>query len=134
MGSLFWTFANLMTMWSNNAESLDILESWVTELFANVRKGPQAQPKFQAQGPIWKAGKIYRLEAVKDVHILDLTWTLPCLRQDYLKKSEDYLAHLLGHGKKILYFLVIHLLIKREVKSVYMLCNCAQTCTTYNVW
>ncbi|KAJ0007818.1 hypothetical protein Pint_30499 [Pistacia integerrima] len=50
-------------------------------------------------GPIWKAGKLYRLEAVKDVHILDLTWTLPCLRQDYLKKPEDYLAHLMGHGK-----------------------------------
>jgi nardilysin len=51
------------------------------------------------EGPIWKAGLLYRLEAVKDVNILDLTWTLPCLHQDYLKKSEDYLAHLLGHGK-----------------------------------
>ncbi|CAN1266237.1 At1g06900 [Linum perenne] len=78
-------------------ESLDVLEDWVTESFANVRKGPRAQPTFQVEGPIWKAGKIYRVEAVKDVHILDLTWTLPCLRQDYLKKSEDYLAHLLGH-------------------------------------
>ncbi|KAJ9145759.1 hypothetical protein P3X46_028104 [Hevea brasiliensis] len=87
----------LMKLVVIGGESLDMLESWVTELFANVRKGPQVKPKFQVQGPIWKAGKLYRLEAVKDVHILDLTWTLPCLRQDYLKKSEDYLAHLLGH-------------------------------------
>lgn len=73
------------------------------ELFSNVRKGPQVKPEFRVEAPIWTAGKLYRLEAVKDVHILDLTWTLPCLRQDYLKKSEDYLAHLLGHGK---YFLL----------------------------
>ncbi|PRQ56382.1 putative insulysin [Rosa chinensis] len=39
------------------------------------------------------------LGAVKDVRILHLTWTLPCLCQDYLKKSEDYLSHLLGHGQ-----------------------------------
>ncbi|CAN0903648.1 At1g06900 [Linum grandiflorum] len=36
-------------------ESLDVLEDWVTELFANVRKGPRAQPTFQVEGPIWKA-------------------------------------------------------------------------------
>jgi len=89
----------LMLILKNDAEPLDVLESWVTELFAKVRKGPQTKPKFQVEGPIWKAGLLYRLEAVKDVNILDLTWTLPCLHQDYLKKSEDYLAHLLGHGK-----------------------------------
>ncbi|XP_030963559.1 nardilysin-like [Quercus lobata] len=78
-------------------ESLDVLESWVKELFGNVKKGPQIKLAFKAEGPIWKSGKLYRLQAVKDVHILDLTWTLPCLHQDYLKKPEDYLAHLLGH-------------------------------------
>ncbi|KAL9320134.1 hypothetical protein ACSQ67_011973 [Phaseolus vulgaris] len=59
--------------------------------------GGQANPVFSMEGPIWKSGKVYRLEAVKDVHILDLSWTLPCLHQQYLKKPEDYLAHLLGH-------------------------------------
>lgn len=78
---------------------MDVLESWVKELFANVKKGPQIKLAFKAEGPIWKSGKLYRLQAVKDVHILDLTWTLPCLHRDYLKKPEDYLAHLLGHGK-----------------------------------
>lgn len=75
-----------------------MLESWVVELFGAVKRGPQANLKFIVEGPIWKPGKIYRLEAVKDVHILDLSWTLPCLNKEYLKKPEDYLAHLLGHG------------------------------------
>ncbi|KAJ4719217.1 Insulin-degrading enzyme [Melia azedarach] len=87
----------LMKLVVIGGERLDTLQSWVVELFANVRKGPQIKPEFTVEGPIWKAGKLYRLEAVKDVHILDLTWTLPCLHQEYLKKSEDYLAHLLGH-------------------------------------
>ncbi|KAK3218933.1 hypothetical protein Dsin_012903 [Dipteronia sinensis] len=87
----------LMKLVIIGGEPLDTLESWVVELFSNIKKGSNIKPKFSVEGPIWKAGQLYRLEAVKDVHILDLTWTLPCLRQDYLKKSEDYLAHLLGH-------------------------------------
>ncbi|KAK2652999.1 hypothetical protein Ddye_012855 [Dipteronia dyeriana] len=87
----------LMKLVIIGGEPLDTLESWVVELFSNIKKDSIIKPKFSVEGPIWKAGQLYRLEAVKDVHILDLTWTLPCLRQDYLKKSEDYLAHLLGH-------------------------------------
>ncbi|KAK0597364.1 hypothetical protein LWI29_024553 [Acer saccharum] len=87
----------LMKLVIIGGEPLDTLESWVVELFSNIKKGSNIKPKFSVEGPIWKAGQLYRLEAVKDVNILDLTWTLPCLRQDYLKKSEDYLAHLLGH-------------------------------------
>lgn len=81
-----------------DAESLDVLESWVLELFGKVKGGAPALPEQRMVLPIWKAGKAYHLEAVNDVHVLDLSWTLPCLRQEYLKKSEDYLAHLLGHG------------------------------------
>ncbi|KAF3454806.1 hypothetical protein FNV43_RR05254 [Rhamnella rubrinervis] len=87
----------LMKLVVIGGESIDVLESWVVELFGNVKNGPQVNLEFKADIPFWKAGKLYRLEAVKDVHILDLTWTLPCLRQNYLKKPEDYIAHLLGH-------------------------------------
>lgn len=82
-------------------ETLDVLESWVHELFGSIKKGSVVMPETSLDIPIWKAGKLYRLEAVKDVHILDLSWTLPSLRKDYLKKAEDYLAHLLGHGKMV---------------------------------
>ncbi|KAI4368936.1 hypothetical protein MLD38_017436 [Melastoma candidum] len=78
-------------------EPLDLLESWVVELFGRIKEGSQVQFTTTKEMPIWKAGKIYWLEAVKDVHILELTWALPCLRQNYLKKAEDYLAHVLGH-------------------------------------
>ncbi|KAK4370214.1 hypothetical protein RND71_009689 [Anisodus tanguticus] len=88
-------------------ESLDILESWVLELFSSVKKGPLVNPDGRSELPIWKVGKLYWLEAVKDVHILDLSWTLPSLRKGYIKKAEDYLAHLLGHEGKgsLLFFL-----------------------------
>ncbi|XP_030537462.1 nardilysin-like [Rhodamnia argentea] len=87
----------LMKLVVIGGEPLDVLESWVVELFGKIKKGPPVQFEYGKERAIWEAGKIYWLEAVKDVHVLDLTWTLPCLRQHYLKKSEDYLAHLLGH-------------------------------------
>ncbi|KAH6828296.1 Insulinase family protein [Perilla frutescens var. hirtella] len=86
-------------------EPLEVLESWVVELFSNVKKGLQVKPEIGLDIPIWKTGKLYWLEAVKDVHVLDLSWTLPSLRKDYTKKAEDYLAHLLGHeGRGSLHF------------------------------
>ncbi|CAH8251408.1 unnamed protein product [Arabidopsis lyrata] len=87
----------LMKLVVIGGESLDMLESWVVELFGDVKNGSKIRPTLEAEGPIWKGGKLYRLEAVKDVHILGLTWTLPPLRYAYVKKPEDYLAHLLGH-------------------------------------
>ncbi|KAF7119559.1 hypothetical protein RHSIM_Rhsim13G0059900 [Rhododendron simsii] len=97
----------LMKLVVIGGETLDVLESWVLELFSNVKNGPPLKQEARTEVPIWKAGKLYRLEAVKDVHILNLSWTLPCLRKDYLKKSEDYLAHLIGHEGKgsLLFFL-----------------------------
>ncbi|KAG1338961.1 Nardilysin-like [Cocos nucifera] len=88
-------------------EPLNILEGWVVELFSDVKTGPPLKMSTKIDIPIWKGGKIYRLEAVKDVHILELTWKLPCLHKEYLKKAEDYLAHLLGHEGRgsLLYFL-----------------------------
>ncbi|PRQ34797.1 putative insulysin [Rosa chinensis] len=95
----------LMKLVVIGGESLDVLEHWVSELFGDVKKDPQVNLEFKAEGPIWKAGKLYRLEAVDDVHILHLAWTLPCLQEHYLKKPEDYLSHLLGHeGRGSLHF------------------------------
>ncbi|KAA0033496.1 nardilysin-like [Cucumis melo var. makuwa] len=95
----------LMKLTVIGGEPLDMLESWVLELFVDLKKGVQAKPKFTVKDPIWQSGKLYKLEAVEDVHILDLAWTLPCLQHNYLKKPEDYIAHLLGHeGKGSLHF------------------------------
>ncbi|PPD68030.1 hypothetical protein GOBAR_DD35091 [Gossypium barbadense] len=95
----------LMKLVVIGGEPLDVLQQWVVELFSDVRQGSQGKPEFKVEGPVWRAGKLYRLEAVKDVHILELRWALPCLLQAYLKKPEDYLAHLLGHeGKGSLHY------------------------------
>ncbi|XVF46119.1 hypothetical protein PTKIN_Ptkin03bG0001100 [Pterospermum kingtungense] len=95
----------LMKLVVIGGEPLDVLQQWVVELFSEVRQGYQGKPEFKVEGPVWRAGKLYRLEAVKDVHILELRWTLPCLLQEYLKKPEDYLARLLGHeGKGSLHY------------------------------
>ncbi|MCD7468466.1 hypothetical protein HAX54_006674 [Datura stramonium] len=40
-------------------ESLDILESWVLELFSSVKKGPLENLDEETELPIWKAGKVY---------------------------------------------------------------------------
>ncbi|KAF6174379.1 hypothetical protein GIB67_027850 [Kingdonia uniflora] len=103
--SLFIFMRFCAEFYSVNQEPLDILEDWVAELFGNVKEG---RPQLKSDGDkevIWKASKLYRLEAVKDVHSLNLTWALPCLHKEYLKKPEDYLAHLLGHeGRGSLHF------------------------------
>ena len=88
-------------------EPLDTLEAWTMELFSEVKAGPLLEISPKSDMPFWKSGKLYKLEAVRDVHSLFLSWTLPCLHKEYMKKPEDYLAHLLGHEGKgsLLYFL-----------------------------
>ncbi|CAI9776849.1 unnamed protein product [Fraxinus pennsylvanica] len=88
-------------------EPLDILEGWVLKLFGGVKKGSLIKPDTCLDGPIWKTGKIYKLEADKDVHSLNLSWTLPSLQEYYPTKAEEYFSHLLGHeGKGGLFFLL----------------------------
>ncbi|KAL3829021.1 hypothetical protein ACJIZ3_017823 [Penstemon smallii] len=98
-------FGESMKLVVIGGETLDVLESWVLEMFNNVKKGLLIKSDMGLDMPIWETGKVYWLEAVKDVHVLDLSWTLPSMRKDYLKKAEDYLAHLLGHeGKGSLHY------------------------------
>ncbi|XP_050368324.1 nardilysin-like [Argentina anserina] len=95
----------LMKLVVIGGESLDVLEKWILELYGDVKTGSKVNQEFKAESPIWKAGKVYRLEAVQDVHILQLSWTLPCLRRHYSKGPEFYLHHLLVHeGKGGLHF------------------------------
>nr|XP_011461376.1 PREDICTED: nardilysin-like isoform X2 [Fragaria vesca subsp. vesca] len=85
--------------------SLDVLEKWILEVYGDVKTGPHVNLEFKAEGPIWKAGKVYRLDADQDVHILQLSWTLPCLGQHYCKGPEFYVHHLLvQEGRENLHF------------------------------
>ncbi|PRQ34785.1 putative insulysin [Rosa chinensis] len=90
----------LMKLVVIGGESLNVLEQWVLKLFGDIRNGPQVNLEFKAEGSIWNVGKLYRLEAVNDVPMLNLAWTLPCLTQHYLKSPEYYLWHLLAHESR----------------------------------
>lgn len=68
------------------------------ELFEQVQAGGEKKLQFAWEGAIWKPGKIYRVESVKEQHLLSLNWPLPCLDHAYLKKPHDYISHLIGHG------------------------------------
>nr|GMD78759.1 nardilysin-like isoform X2 [Ipomoea batatas] len=62
--------------------------------------GEDFNSRGRLETPIWKAGKLYWLEADRQLKMfISFLWTLPSLRKDYLRKDEDSLAHLLGHGK-----------------------------------
>lgn len=76
----------------------------MVELFSSVKIGHRLVASPEKIVPIWNSSKLFRLAAVKDIHVLKLSWTLPCLHKDYLKKPEDYLAHLLGHGEQFCAF------------------------------
>lgn len=81
-----------------SAESLETLKEWAVELFGEVKEGGNDKKSPTWSGPIWEKGKFYRVESVKDQHLLSLMWPLPCLEAAYLKKPQDYISHLVGHG------------------------------------
>eukprot|EP00899_Mesostigma_viride_P003587 jgi/Mesvir1/13229/Mv12754-RA.3 len=86
--------------------SLDELSSMAAECFGPVRSlssrpGGTAGIRPSLKGlpspfsPV--AGKLHTMQAVKDHHLLNLVWVLPCLFDRYGAKAEDYVAHLMGH-------------------------------------
>jgi nardilysin len=64
------------------------LEGWTMELFSKVKASPLLDMTPKTDMPFWKSGKLYKLEAVRDVHSLFLSWTLPCLHKEYMKKPD----------------------------------------------
>ena len=57
---------------------------------------------------LWLCGILQvRVPAVRDVHVMTLTWCLPSLLHKYKTKPDDYLGHLIGHEARgsILYLL-----------------------------
>ncbi|XP_057513329.1 nardilysin-like isoform X3 [Actinidia eriantha] len=49
----------LMKLGVIGGETLDVLESWVLNLFNNIKKGPPLKQEARTKVPIWKAGKLY---------------------------------------------------------------------------
>eukprot|EP00898_Chlorokybus_atmophyticus_P001398 jgi/Chlat1/2259/Chrsp17S08725 len=95
--------AGRMSLVIVGGEPLDVLESWVRELFGPVRGPGPARLSYKDAGPPippQQTLRLHRLESVKDQHALHLNWALPSMFEAYQKKPEDYIAHLVGHEGK----------------------------------
>ena len=89
--------AERMTLAVLGAEPLGTLEQWVTELFSDIEPGAGPSPTFEACGPPYDGGWLYRLPALREMHKLHVTFQMPSLLKEYRKKAEDYVSHLVGH-------------------------------------
>lgn len=89
--------ASRMKLTVLGGEPLETLKEWVMEHFGKVKDGGQTPLRFPWDGPVWEPGSLYRVESVKDQHLIALTWPFPCLEAAYLKKPQDYISHLIGH-------------------------------------
>lgn len=82
-------------------EPLPILQEKIIELFGKIPTGKGPRPSFKHVGRPFEfgsgLGSLYVIPAVKDDHILHITFQLPCLNEFYKEKIDDYLSHLLGH-------------------------------------
>ena len=68
------------------SESLDTLESWVKEIFALVPNNQQPPPSFNEVTDSFDTAvfnKLYQVVPVKNIHQVELTWQLPCMKNLY---------------------------------------------------
>lgn len=80
------------------SESIETLQKWVVELFSEVQEGGHGRLKFHYEGRIWQPHRFYLCAAGQEQSLASVTWPLPCLESAYLKKPQDYIGHLIGHG------------------------------------
>ncbi|KAA8900675.1 hypothetical protein TRICI_006176 [Trichomonascus ciferrii] len=91
--------ANLMKLVVIGRESLDVLESWVSEKFAAVRNTNRPPPNYQPQQPLTpkQLGKLISVKPVMDSKNLMLNFPVPDQRLVYDTKPGGYFSHLIGH-------------------------------------
>mmetsp|Transcript_29851 Transcript_29851/g.97207 ORF Transcript_29851/g.97207 Transcript_29851/m.97207 type:complete len:1027 (-) Transcript_29851:78-3158(-) len=94
--------AERMSLVVLGAEPLDELESWVSELFANVRTGGGSPPRFDSAGPPFLKGDsetlpLYRVRSVREKNQLTISYTISCFEKHYRTKPEEQVSHLFGH-------------------------------------
>lgn len=90
--------SNLMTMCILGAESLDILQSYVEEMFATVPNKNTDKIVFK-ENPYSdeSLGCIHYVVPVQDLHYLTLSFPLPDYRDHYESNPGHYVSHLIGH-------------------------------------
>lgn len=89
--------AERMSLAVLGGESLTQLESWIHELFSSISQGLGKAPSFSEQSFPFEGQFLYLMPAVKQLREATITFQLPSLQEEYKKKSEHYISHLLGH-------------------------------------
>ncbi|KAF5827025.1 Metalloenzyme, LuxS/M16 peptidase-like protein [Dunaliella salina] len=89
--------AERMSLVLLGGETLDELQSWVTEIFQDLPTGKGPRPSFESMGMPFENRTLYVLPAVRDTHEIVVTFQLPCLTPRYGAKAEHYISHLVGH-------------------------------------
>ncbi|KAF6035302.1 NRD1 [Bugula neritina] len=82
------------------AAPLDLMQSWVTEIFSDIPNNKTTQPSFYHVSDSFNTPdftKLYQVVPVKNTNQLSLTWHMPCLRHLYRCKPLHYVGWLCGH-------------------------------------
>lgn len=91
----------LMTLAVQSRHSLDELERMVREIFSAipVRKPmPELSSLLSCEPfPLEQFAKLYKVQPVKKVNNVSLTWALPSLLHEYRTKPLEYISYVVGH-------------------------------------
>ncbi|XP_012283502.1 insulin-degrading enzyme isoform X2 [Orussus abietinus] len=96
-----WYSANIMALSVLGKESLDELETMVSNLFSKVKNK-------DVEAPIWKEHPFddnsfqskWYMVPVKNIRKLNIFFPLPYLHEYYKSLPENYISHLIGHEGK----------------------------------
>lgn len=90
-----------MTLTVQSRHSLDDLERMVKEIFSAMptRAPPVELTSFPISEPFPVEGftKLYKVQPVKKVNNVSITWALPSLLHEYKTKPLEYISYVIGH-------------------------------------
>eukprot|EP00092_Neocalanus_flemingeri_P030811 GFUD01033465.1.p1 GENE.GFUD01033465.1~~GFUD01033465.1.p1 ORF type:complete len:1104 (+),score=409.71 GFUD01033465.1:45-3356(+) len=95
--------AQAMCLTVQSQHSLDTIQDWVVETFAEVPNNGQAREEFSGMKQPFDTPQftqLYRVIPVQNEYKIDLTWSLPSTLHLYKVKPLHYLAWILGHEGK----------------------------------
>ncbi|XP_053105937.1 nardilysin [Hemicordylus capensis] len=95
--------AHYMTLVVQSKETLDTLETWVTEIFSEIPNNELPKPVFSHLTEPFDTPdfhKLYRVVPIRKTHSLSITWALPPQEQYYRVKPLHYISWLVGHEGK----------------------------------
>lgn len=91
---------SVMTLAVQSRHCLDELESMVTEIFSAI---PARKPVTELSHrscepfPLEEFTKLYKVQPVKKVNTVSITWALPSVLREYTTKPLEYVSYVVGH-------------------------------------